>query len=169
MRSALHRLGATALLALASLAACGDAVSPALETIQSASVLNATRIEDTFFATAACQADLGYNIRFGGPRTLVRSVDGTDTTISFGTQAFQGWQLPEATFDQSTVDYAVLGGAEIFNIKRADDGTLDVRIHEGTLVFRSLTTGEKIVARHIIRFNPGQGEMVNTWSCREVG
>lgn len=165
MQSPLRRFGATALLALTALA-CSDTSAPELAAVKSTAALSATRTEDVFFTTAMCMTDLGFNIRFGGPRTLVRHVNGGDTTLSFGTQAFQGWRLPETIFDASTVDYAVLGGAEMFNIKRADDGTLEVRIHEGTLVFRSLATGERIVVRHIIRFNPALGQMVSTWSCR---
>ena len=158
------------LLVLAAGTACVDAVSPALEQSGSPTFsAGATHTEGTFFATAACAADLGFNIRFGGSRELVRHISGTDTTLSFRTQEFQGWQLPETTFDQSTVDYAVLGGAEMFNIKRESDGTLDVRIHEGTLVFSSLTSDQKIVARHVIRTVPGAGTMVNQWTCRLTG
>lgn len=162
---------ATLPLALLALLACTDVTGgPTGPRVGGqAPHASATHVSDVFFATAACRADLGYDIRFGGSRELVRHVAGTDTTLSFRTQAFDGWRLPETVFTAATRDYVVLGGAEMFNIKRADDGTLEVRIHEGTLVFQSLTTGEKIVARHVIRTQPGQGTMVNGWSCREVG
>jgi hypothetical protein len=149
--------------------ACQNTSPTDLPAAEAPLLARATHVEDTFFSTATCTADLGYDIRFGGPRSLVRHVSGTDTTLAFRTQEFQGWRLPETTFDQTTVDYAVLGGAEMFNIKRADDGTLQVRIHEGTLVFESTSTGEKIVARHVIRVLPSQGEVLNEWQCRSVG
>ena len=131
----------------------------------------AEHVRDSFFATAACGGDIG-SIRFGGPRVMVRKVAGNDTTLSFRVQEFQGWQMPETVFDQSTVDYTVLGGAEMFNIKREGDGYMapvQVRIHNGTLVFRSLTDGSKIVARHIIRDLPGDQPILSTWECRRTG
>ena len=167
--------GAAAVFPLLLLAGCADhpaAPSPVPSSpVPSSPVRSAgaTHTNDTFFATAACQADIGYNIRFGGPRVLVRHVAGTDTTLSFRTQEFQGWRLPETTFTQATVDFEVLGGAEMFNIKRDDAGALHVRIHEGTLVFAALDGSAKVVARHIIRVNPGRGAMVNEWRCRVVG
>ena len=164
----LRTLAPLAPLALTVLAHCGDAAPPAGLDSGPSLLAAATHVDDVFFATAACQADIGFNIRFGGPRALVRHISGTDTTLSFRTQDFQGWRLPETTFDGTTVDYAVLGGAEMFNIKRADDGTLAFRIHEGTLVFESLVGRERLIARHVIRTVPGQGTVVNAWSCRRT-
>lgn len=151
-------------------AACAD-VTPPTATAPGAPLLAsaAGHFEGPFFAVATCQADIGYAIRFGGPRVMVRHVSGTDTTLSFRTQEFQGWQLPETTFDQTTVDFDVLGGAEMFNIKREADGTLEVRIHEGTLVFRSLAGGFRVIARHVIRTVPGQSGTINQWNCAAVG
>ena len=160
-------IGALVFMPIVALSACREQAVTGLE--NSLVFARATHVEDSFFAVAQCMSDLGFEIRFGGPRVMVRHVSGTDTTLSFRTQQFQGWRLPETTFNQTTVDYAVLGGAEMFNIKRADDGTLHVRIHEGTLIFQSLTTGEKIVARHVIRVLPKQGTVENTWHCRAVG
>ncbi len=151
------------------LSACGEATRPVAGPSDAPLAARATHTADTFFATAACAADIGFDIRFGGPRVLVRHVAGTDTTLSFRTQEFQGWRLPETTFNQSTVDFTVLGAAEIFNIKRDESGALQVRIHEGTLVFEALDGSYKVVARHIIRFVPGQGLMANEWRCRIVG
>lgn len=131
----------------------------------------AEHVVDQFFATAACGGDIG-SIRFGGTRVMVRNVSGNDTTLAFRAQAFQGWQLPETVFDQRTVDYEVLGGAEMFNIKREGDATngpIVVRIHNGTLVFRSLTDGSTIVARHIIRDLPGDAPVLSVWDCRRTG
>jgi hypothetical protein len=159
-----------AALALLIFTACTDVAPPTAPVEGPVSLSSgATHLEDTFFAVAACLADIGYDIRFGGPRVLVRHVAGTDTTLSFRTQAFEGWQLPEVTFDQTTVDFSVLGGAEMFNIKRATDGTLEVRIHEGTLVFVSLADGSKVIARHVIKVVPGQSVPVSQWICRLVG
>ncbi|MEO5824654.1 MAG: hypothetical protein ABIR59_02100 [Gemmatimonadales bacterium] len=157
-------------LAILVLTACSDVSPPtAPPTVEPAFSGAATRVEGTFFGVASCQADIGYNIRFGGPRVLVRHVSGTDTTLSFGTQDFIGWRLPETTFDQTTVDFTVLGGAEMFNVKREPDGTLQVRIHEGTLIFRSVTGNYTVIARHVIRIVPGQDDPVNQWSCRIAG
>lgn len=165
------RAALPAAFALVSLAACaGDrATAPAGASTAPLRSGAATHTEDRFMATAACAADIGYNIRFGGPRELVRHVAGTDTTLSFRTQAFQGWRLPETAFTQATVDFSVQGGAEMFNIKRDDAGALQVRIHEGTLVFAALDGSFKVVARHVIRFVPGQGLMADGWRCRVVG
>lgn len=161
---------ATLAFPLLVLTACADASAPtALAPGEPSFSTAATHVEGPFFAVAACQADIGYGIRFGGPRVLVRHVAGPDTTLSFRTQDFQGWQLPETTFDQTTVDFAVLGGAEMFNIKRETDGTLQVRIHEGTLVFASLTGDYKVIARHVIRTVPGQSVATNRWNCRLGG
>ncbi|MBA2291034.1 MAG: hypothetical protein H0W15_01115 [Gemmatimonadales bacterium] len=157
-------------LAILVLTACADVSPPTAPAIGAPSFSGgATHVAGSFFAVAACQADIGYNIRFGGPRVLVRHVAGTDTTLSFGTQELEGWRLPETTFDQTTVDFTVLGGAEIFNIKRDADGTLQVRIHQGTLVFRSLTGNFTVIARHVIRIVPGQDAPVNQWNCRLGG
>lgn len=122
--------------------------------------------EGEFFATAMCEADIGFDIRFGGSRVLVRHVSGNDETFSFRTQDFMGWRMPETVFTGETADFDVIGGAEMFNIKRNEDGSFHVRIHEGTLRFESLTGTEKVLARHTIRLNPGQGEVVNEWHCK---
>ncbi len=150
------------------LTACTDlppATAPAHEAPSFSS--GASHVEDTFFATAMCAPAIGYNIRFGGPRVLVRHVTGTrDTTFMFRTHAFQGWRLPETVFDGTTVDFSVRGGAEMFNIKRAEDGTLEVRIHEGTLIFQSISGDDMVIARHVIRTVPGQSVTMNQWNCR---
>lgn len=172
------RPSATLALCLLLLPACGDNSLPTVfgQTARLAANVGpspasggATHTEGQFFAMAACADDIGFNIRFGGSRVLVRHVAGEDTTLSFRTQDFQGWKLPETTFDQTTVDYDVLGGAEMFNIKRDESGALQVRIHEGTLVFESLDGSHKVVARHTIRTVPGQGTMVDDWRCRIIG
>lgn len=122
--------------------------------------------EDEFFATAMCEADIGFDIHFGGPRVLVRHVSGNDETFSFRTKDFMGWRMPETVFTAETADFDVVGGAEMFNIKRNGDGSFHVRIHEGTLRFESLKGPGKVLARHTIRLNPGQGEMLNEWRCK---
>ena len=168
------------LAALASslvvLAACGDATDPtSTATVSaargdlSAASGSATHKDDTFFATAMCASDIGYNIYFGGSRTLVEHISRTGITRSFGTQDFQGWRLPDATRDQTTVDYEVLGGAEMFNIKFDENGVPVTRIHEGTLVFAALDGSHKVIARHVIRNTPGGAPSVNRWECRIVG
>lgn len=171
---------AALLVSLVSVAACTaePPSAPALDVpeaprlqLVSGAAGGAAHVVDTFFATATCGGDIG-SIRFGGRRELVRNVSGNDTTLAFRAQAFQGWRLPETVFDQSTVDYEVLGGAEMFNIKREGDATngpIVVRIHNGTLVFRSLADGSKIVARHVIRDRPGDAPVLSTWDCRRTG
>lgn len=171
---------AALLVSLALVAACTaePPSAPALDLpdaprmqLVSGAAGGAEHVTDQFFATATCGGDIG-SIRFGGARVMVRHVSGNDTTLAFGVQAFQGWQMPETVFDQSTVDYEVLGGAEMFNIKRQGDATngpIVVKIHNGTLVFRSLADGSKIVARHIIRDLPGTAPVLSTWECRRTG
>ena len=131
-------------------------------------------VTDQFFATATCGGDIG-SIRFGGTRTMVRRVSGNDTTLAFRVQNFVGWTFvgpSPALYTQANVLYDVLGGAEMFNIKREGDAPnapVTVKIHNGTLVFVSRLDGSKIVARHIIRDLPGTGAVLNTWECRRTG
>ena len=169
-----------ALAALASsliaLAACGDVTDPtSAATVSaargdlSAASGGATHTDNMFFATAMCATDIGYNIYFGGSRTLVEHSSRAGITRSFGTQDVQGWRLPDATVDETTVDYEVLGGAEMFNIKFDENGRPVTRIHEGTLVFAALDGSHKVIARHIIRNTPGGAPTVNRWECRIVG
>jgi hypothetical protein len=69
--------------------------------------------------------------------------------------------------------YEVVGGAEMFSIHYSGAGAIpvatgsnvNVYIHQGTLVFVNTTTGERIVARHIIRRVPGQDGLVSMWTC----
>lgn len=152
------------------LTACADLTRPVAPEIGAPSFSAAAEhLAGSFFAVAACNADIGYDIQFGGPRVLVRHVAGSDTTLSFRTQDFQGWTLPETVFDQTTVDFEVLGGAEMFNIKREPGGALEIRIHEGTLVFSSIAGDHTVIARHVIRTIPGNGPTVNQWNCRLGG
>lgn len=160
----------TSLLAVGvTLAACDDVPSPVAPVDPGAAPLfnsGATITEGDFFATAACSADIGFDIHFGGHRVLVRHVSGNDETFSFRTQDFRGWRMPETTFNDETVDFDVVGGAEMFNIKRNEDDSFHVRIHQGTLVFQALEGDDRVLARHVIRHNPGHGEMVSEWSCK---
>lgn len=158
------------MLALVLLTACAvdAATAPAPGHPTDVALSPATHTDNLFFATAACAADIGYNIRFGGPRTLVRHVSGNDETFSFGTQDFQGW-IGSPPYTQADVDFEVQGGAEMFNIKRDEAGVIVIRIHQGTLVFVAVDGSFKVVARHIIRLVPGQETSVNTWQCRITG
>lgn len=162
--------GRAALLTIVLLQACAadSATAPADAPQPPVSLSPATHTDDTFFAVAACAADIGYNIRFGGPRTLVRHVSGNDETFSFGTQDFQGW-IGSAPYTQADVDFEVLGGAEMFNIKRDETGAFQIRIHQGTLVFAAVDGSVKVVARHVIRLVPGQQTPVSNWQCRITG
>jgi hypothetical protein len=66
--------------------------------------------------------------------------------------------------------YEVLGGAEMFNRKPDENGTMQIRIHEGTLVFSALDGTHKIIARHVIMNLPSAGaEPVSEWRCHRVG
>lgn len=152
-----------------TLGGCADAPSP----VEPGAVQEPPRVssgaaitETEFFATAMCAADIGFDIYFRGQRVLVRHVSGNDETFSFRTQDFMGWRMPESVFTGETADFDVVGGAEMFNIKRNEEGSFHVRIHEGTLRFESLTGTETVLARHSIRLNPGQGEMVSEWRCK---
>jgi hypothetical protein len=73
--------------------------------------------------------------------------------------------------------YEVVGGAEMFSIHYSGTGgvpaasgsNVNVFIHQGTLVFVNTTTGERIVARHIIRRVPGQDGLISMWTCGGSG
>ena len=169
----LRKLSTT--LAAAVVCACaGDlpTETPSAQSVEATAAARATHTDDLFFATAACTDDIGFAIRFGGPRTVVEHSSPTTRTTSFGTQEFQGWlrmDVDATNYQSIPADYEVLGGAEMFNRKPDENGVLQVRIHRGTLVFSSLTDGTKIIARHIITNVPGRDETINTWECRIVG
>ena len=168
LRTLAFLLGAGTVCACADTFPTESAAAPA----DGLSAISATHTDDLFFATADCTADIGFPIRFGGPRTVVEHSTATTRTTSFGTQDFQGWlrtDVNAANYQSIPADYEVLGGAEMFNRKPDENGVLQVRIHRGTLVFSSLTDGTKIVARHIITAVPGREETINTWECRIVG
>lgn len=164
---------------LVLLAACGDVTRPApgatdrplAVPVAATASAGATHTEGLFFARAACANDIGYDIHFGGPRVLVEHVSPKGITRSFGTQDFRGWLVPvtAANYQQLTPTFEVLGGAEMFNIKPDENGVLQTRIHQGTLVFAAMDGSYKVIARHIIRNVPGQSTGVNTWQCRLVG
>lgn len=65
--------------------------------------------------------------------------------------------------------YEVLGGAEMFNIHfgEGQNATLNgsnTFIHRGTLVFKNNATGQRVIAKHVIRKVNGV-LMENTWEC----
>ena len=162
-------------LALLVLAGCaGDpttAPSPASAIRSPVTSQGATHTPGLFFARAACTADIGFDIWFGGPRVLVEHASAKSITRSFRVQEFQGWltAVNASNYQQVAPAFEVLGGAEMFNIKPDENGVLQVRIHEGTLVFAALDGSYNVVARHIIRTLPSQGPVVNEWRCRVVG
>ncbi len=65
--------------------------------------------------------------------------------------------------------YDVLGGAEMFAIHFDPGGSATLAgsntfIHRGTLVFENTSTGEKVIAKHVIRKVNGVIQ-VDTWEC----
>jgi hypothetical protein len=54
-------------------------------------------------------------------------------------------------------------------VPAATGSNVDVYIHQGTLVFVNTATGQRIVARHIIRKVPGQEGLVSMWTCGGTG
>lgn len=158
-----------------SASACGDTPAPT-ELIQPDAPLFSTAPAVTtapFYAVAQCGADIGFDILFGGERVLLSHVteDASGkkhTTLQFRTQEFEGWMTPETNPPTSDPDFDVQGGAEMFAIQTDAAGNVTVRIHQGNLVFESLSDDTRVVAHHTIREVPGQGT-VSFWSCRIVG
>ena len=164
---------------LASIVACGDVsrtaapipraeLSPGEPSFASSPV---TRTTAPFIARATCTADIGFDIWFGGMRTLREHASSTSRSQSFITKDFHGWLSAVTTSNYQSVApfFEVLGGAEMFNWKPDETGVLRVRIHEGTLVFAALDGSYKVVARHVIRDVPGQTATISEWNCRIVG
>lgn len=166
-------------LSLAAIAvsavACGDTPAPT-GLIQPDAPLFSTAPTVTsapFYAVAQCSADIDFDILFGGERVLLSHVttDATGkkhTTLQFRTQDFMGWRMPETNPPTSGPDFDVQGGAEMFAIQTDAEGNTTVRIHQGNLVFESLSGDTRVVAHHTIREVPGQ-DPVNFWSCRISG
>lgn len=158
------------------LAGCGETPAPTelAEPVSPALLSGAPRITTgPFFAVAACQADIGFNILFGGERVLMTHTTTdkkgkTHTTEHFRVQDFKGWRILVPVPPQTPPDFDVQGGAEMFSTHRDPSGNIMVRIHQGNLVFRDRTTGERVIAHHTIRIVPGQ-DPVSFWSCRRVG
>lgn len=161
-----------------SVIACGDtpavtdpidSIEPTPQQFSTASVVTM----DSFHAVAQCSADIGFDILFGGDRVLLTQVT-TDrsgkkhTTLHFRTQDFKGWRMPEPTPPTSAPDFDVQGGAEMFAIQTDAEGTVRIRIHQGNLVFESLSDDSRVVAHHTIRQVPGT-DPVSFWSCRIGG
>ena len=159
--------------------ACNDVTQPTTPSARSALSPNepafasstVTRTTAPFIARATCTADIGFDIWFGGMRELRDHTSSKSRSQSFITKDFQGWLTPvtTATYQSVAPFFEVLGGAEMFNWKPDETGTLRVRIHEGTLVFAALDGSYKVVARHVIRDDPGQTTTISQWNCRIVG
>lgn len=136
-----------------------------------------THFQTTFTATALCGAPIG-DIRFSGivegvDHTTVDARGETHRTRAFRVKGVSGWLLPETVFDQTTVDFVVIGGAEMLSWNTQVGqvpGVAAKSIHAGTLVFSPITGGAKVVAHHSIRYvENGQGEIVlnfSAWSCQ---
>ncbi len=144
----------------------------------SSDAVTTTITEVQFTATAMIAYCHGENIRFTGT-IQNRVTTNTDArgvvhfTRSFYTKNMTGIGLDPDTDNE----YEVLGGAEMFAVKDAvldSNGNLnlsgsiaesDIVIHQGTLVFRNVADGSKVVARHIIRKVPGSSTVINHWKC----
>ncbi len=172
-------------LPLLLLAACGEITQPS-EAVSNAALVRsatmavsggATHTANEFIASATCGGTIG-TIWFGGERSVVEHRSSHSYMTVFRTQAFRGWRTPvTASRTHATVPYygsvapayEVLGGAEMFNRKLDDNGMMQVRIHEGTLVFAALDGSHRIIARHVIMNLPSaQSEPVNEWRCQLV-
>ena len=169
------------------LAACGEVTQPSADAGTGPTVAakraagaasgGATHTTDEFIASATCGGTIG-TIWFGGERPLVEHRSAHSHMTAFRTQAFSGWRTAvTASRTHPTLPYygtvapayEVLGGAEMFNRKLDDAGVMQIRIHQGTLVFAALDGSHKIIARHVIMNLPSEGsEPVNEWRCRLV-
>jgi hypothetical protein len=70
--------------------------------------------------------------------------------------------------------YTVVAGAEMFTVTDPvfNAGGVPVAstsgkiyIHQGTIVLQNNTTGDRLVARHVIHKNPNTGEVMGRWYC----
>ncbi len=180
-----HRLAGIALL-VTSLIACTSGSEPAgparllaggptLAT--TAAHATVSHFQTTFTATALCGAPIG-DIRFSGiiegvDHTTVDARGETHRTRAFRVQGVSGWLLPETVFDATTVDFRVIGGAEMLSWNTQVGQVPGVgaqSIHAGTLVFDPINGGAKVVAHHSIRYvENAQGEIVvnyTAWRCQ---
>ena len=93
-------------------------------------------------------------------------------TRQFRVKGVSGWSLPETVFDVTTVDFYVIGGAEMLSWNTQVGqvpGVAANSIHAGTLVFDPIHGGAKVVAHHGIRYlENANGEIVveySAWRC----
>jgi hypothetical protein len=149
-----------------------DEVQPSATIAQEA----VTVTEITFTATAMLNSCYGEDILFTGIiENKVKKTESASGQTHFIRQ-FTVKGMTAVGLETGT-EFDVIGGAEMFSIKDPvynADGVLllpasltesDIVIHRGTLVMVSREDGSRVVARHIISKNPGQGVMTNTWDC----
>lgn len=145
-----------------------------------------------FTGIAEVEGCIGENIVFGGTLELKEKV----TVSNGQTHYTRHWLVKDATamgvapggrlntassacprpyIGTATGNtYTVVAGAEMFSVKDPNTTTGtpsaplsgDVFIHQGTIVFENTSTGERIVVRHEIIKNPGQGIHKSGWYIR---
>ena len=127
----------------------------------------------SFSAIAAIQYCWGENVRFFG--TIENKVN--LTTDANGTEHYsRHWTIKglNAVGVTSGAGYTVIAGAEMFSVMDPvfNSGGVPVPatsgkvfMHEGTVVLQNNVTGERVVARHVIKKDPRTGEVTSGWYC----
>jgi hypothetical protein len=135
-----------------------------------------------FGPTAATLGCLGYNVNFAPAQPII--LKETITTDAQGTVHYtRHWSVDgltaRATLADGTpylenglpVTFSVISGQEMFSIKNPNTTTGtpsaatsgSVFIHQGTIVLENTVTQERVVIRHVIIKNPGQGIHKDAW------
>lgn len=173
-KTALTRMGFLFLL-LMSLAACKKEQS-LLENEsdlfgQSAANGGATTRNINFGPLLPLSNCLGYDIK-----VTVQAVEILETTVSTTGRVHytRHWRVNGLSATSVGVtpvkNFDLVAGAEMFSIVDPNStaspsapSSGNVFIHQGTMVFENTETGERIVARHQILKNPGQGIFRSGW------
>ena len=127
----------------------------------------------SFSATAAIQYCWGENVRFYG--TIENKVNSTIDANGV-VHYTRHWTLKglDAVGVPSGTSYSVIAGAEMFTvidpvfnsggIPQAGSSGM-VFIHQGTVVLEKTLTGERVIARHVIKKDPQTGVVTSGWFC----
>lgn len=163
---------------------------PGAKSTSTVTAERATTRDVCFTAIAAINGCIGENIVFGGTleykeNTTIDQNGTVHFTRHWGLKGTTGkGVVPGGSINTAAAgcpkpytgnytgnNYEVIAGAEMFSVKDPNTTTGapsavlsgDVYIHEGTVVFVNTVTGERIVARHQIIKNPGQGIVRSGW------
>ncbi len=134
----------------------------------------------SFSAIAAVEYCWGENVRFFGTveNKVNRFTDANGTehyTRHWSIKGLDALGLGNVQTNlASGTEYTVVAGAEMFTVTDPvfNAGGIPVAstsgkiyIHQGTIVLQNNTTGDRLVARHVIKKNPKTDELSSTWYC----